>query len=263
MERQLAVHARAHRASLRSLLAAAVIVTTSTSAIAAPTGATAKAAFDRGVKAYTEADYAAASEALAASYALEADAETLFAWAQTERQRGRCEKAIELYDELLAFDLPAENEAAAQAKLDECKAILAAQPPSAAPASPPAPDRSAPDEPVAESPAATGARAWWQDPVGGGLVALGVIGVGVGGVFLVSARSADRDKDSAATYGEYQLLEERAASRGRLGVIAAATGGVLLGAGIVWYATRGDARGPQVTGWFTAEGGGLVAAGRF
>ena len=54
------------------------------------------------------------------------DVETLFAWAQAERQLGNCQKASELYDKLLEMDMPAENKQAVRDKLEECKAQLAA-----------------------------------------------------------------------------------------------------------------------------------------
>ena len=129
MERRLAVHARAHRKALSGLLAAAVLLTGASLASAAPKTPEAKAAFDRGVAAYTANDYAAASEALGQSYALEPDVETLFAWAQTARKLERCDKASELYGKLLAYDLPDENKAAIRTKLEDCKAIMAAQKP--------------------------------------------------------------------------------------------------------------------------------------
>ncbi len=271
MERRLAVHARAHRKALSGLLAAAVLLTGAPLASAAPKTPEAKAAFDRGVAAYTANDYATASEALGQSYALEADVETLFAWAQTERKLERCDKASELYGKLLAYDLPAENKAAIRAKLEECKAIIAAQkpvppapveppPPVPEPAPTPAPQPPPPDEPL---PAFT-PRAWWKDPVGGALVGVGIVGLGVGGYLLVSASSLDGDKDKATSYGEFERLEDKAKSRGTLGVIATASGGALLVGGIIWYATRGrDERPTQVTGWITADGGGVATTGRF
>jgi tetratricopeptide (TPR) repeat protein len=266
MERRFAVHARAHRKALSGLLAAAVLLTGAPLASAAPKTPEAKAAFDRGVAAYTANDYAGASEALGQSYALEPDVETLFAWAQTERKLEHCDKASELYGKLLAYDLPEENKGAIRAKLEECKAIIAAQKPvEPAPTPVTEPVVPAPQPPPEEPGPSSTTRAWWKDPVGGALVGVGVVGLGVGGYLLISARSLDADKDNATSYGEFKRLEDKASSRGTLGVIAAAGGGALLVAGIVWYATRGggDERPTQVTGWITSDGGGVAAAGRF
>jgi hypothetical protein len=241
-------------------LAALALVCASSVAAAAPKGAEARAQFDKGVAAYTAGDFAAAAAALGASYALEADVETLFAWAQTERKLDHCDKAAELYAKLLEADLPAENKAVVREKLDECQKILAAQAPPPPPPQPvPVPEPAPPPPPPTET-----SRAWWKDPVGGALVGVGVIGLGVGTVFLVQARSADQDKANAATYGEFQALEDKAQSRGKLGVGALIGGGVLVTAGIVWYATRGSSESKTaVTGWLDGTAGGLAAFGSF
>jgi len=235
-------------------------------ATAAPTSGDAKAAFDRGVAAYTKGDYATASEALGQSYALEPDVETLFAWAQTERKLDRCDKASELYGKLLVADLPEENKTAIRAKLEECRVIIAAQKPvepTPPPVEPTPPPVEQPPPPVIV-PQPEG-RSWWKDPVGGALVVGGVAGLGVGGFMLASASSADSDKEKATSYGEFQRLEDKANSRGTIGVIAVSAGAALVVGGIVWYATRGgdDERPTQITGWFSSDGGGIVAAGQF
>jgi hypothetical protein len=245
-------------------LVALALVTGSSLASAAPKTGEAKVSFDTGVAAYSKGDFAAAAEALGKSYELEADVETLFAWAQAERKLEHCEKATELYAKLLDADLPAANKAVVRQKFDECQAILgaqAAQPPKPVVVAPRPP---APVEPVPPPPHET-SRAWWKDPVGGTLVGLGVVGLGVGGVFLVQARSADKDKDSSPDYAEFQRLADRADSRGKLGVSVVIGGGVLATAGIVWYATHGSSSSPPttVTGWLGSDGGGLAAIGAF
>ena len=37
-------------------------------------------------------------------------------------------------------------------------------------------------------------RSWWKDPVGDSLLGLGVVGLGVGTVFIVSGHNAENDK---------------------------------------------------------------------
>ncbi len=261
MERRVTVHARAHGDQVKWLIALALVVAAPV-ASAAPKGAAAKAAFDKGVAAYTRGDYAAASASLGASYGLEADVETLFAWAQTERKLEHCDKATELYGKLLQIEMPAENKAVVESKLEECRRILAAQPMPDPVAPLPPPEVTPPIEPVTTP--GDGSRAWWKDPVGGALVGVGVVGLGVGGVFVVQARAANSDKAAATTYGEFQRLDDRASSRGTLGVIGLVGGGVLVGAGLVWYATHGSSKpSTQVTGWLAPEGGGVIAFGAF
>jgi tetratricopeptide (TPR) repeat protein len=258
MERRLAVHARTAVIAAASLLAS--------SASAAPKGADARAAFDKGVAAYKKADYAGAADALGRSFTLEADADTLYAWAQTERKLNHCDKAVDLYERLLTMDLPEANKAAVQQQIDECKVIIAAQSaePAPTPATPeptPSPpgDASMPVPERPETPSSPPSK--WLNPVGLGLVGLGVVGLGAGAVFLAQASAADGDKDSAMTYGDFQRFDERATSRGRIGVIAAASGAVLLTAGIVYIVTRKPVERQSMT--LVVEPTGVGLAGRF
>lgn len=260
MERRLAVLARATQRQV-ALLA---IVLVSATVDAAPKKADANAEFRRGVAAYSKKDYAAAAEALAKSYALEPDIETLFAWAQAERQRENCEKAIELYDRLLGEKLPDENKQVVREKRDECKAIIEAKKPPPVvepkpepkPAPAPAPEPPLPEKPRADRPSRFG-------PVGLGLVGIGAIGLGVGGYFLNSGNKASKDAATATNYFETERLNAKADSHGRNGVIGAVGGGVLLVAGVVWIVTRSTEERPVVTGWIAPSGGGLAASGRF
>ena len=90
---------------------------------------------------------------------------------------------------------------------------------------------------------------------------LGAIGLGAGGVFLSLASSADSEKETAKTYGDFERFEERATSRGRLGLIAAASGAVLLTAGIVYIVTRKPAEQQPIA--IIVEPTGVGVAGRF
>lgn len=261
MERRLAVHARTAVIAAASLLASAT-------ASAAPRGAEARAAFDKGVAAYKKADYSAASDALGRSFTLEADADTLYAWAQTERKLNHCDKAVELYGRLLTMDLPEANKSAVVQQIDECNAIIAQQKPSqpeSTPAPAPAPSESpgagAVLPPSPERPEEPAPSSKWMNPVGLGLVGLGVVGLGAGTVFTVQAMTADNDKENATTYGDFQRFEERATSRGKLGVIAGASGAVLVAAGIIYIVTRKTEERPSMTVLVAPTGVGL--AGRF
>jgi hypothetical protein len=261
MERRLAVHARAHR---QALIAALVLA--SAPALASPKNPAAKQQFDRGVKAYTANDFVGAADAMRQSYAIERDPETLFAWAQAERKLDDCEKALSLYDELLGYDLPAENRSVIQTNVAECKDILAAQqaakpePPPQEPAPPPpsaAPIVVQPPPAVHET-----TRAWWKNPVGDGLVLVGIGGLVVGGIKLASAASADSDKSNATTYADFKHFSDKATTDGKVGVIAAGAGGALVVLGVIWYATHREHE-HTVTGWLGPSGGGLALTGGF
>lgn len=267
MDTRLAVHAGSHRQKVSAWAATLAALALASPAAAAPKGAKAKAEFNRGVAAYQKQDYAAASEALAASFKLEADAETLFAWAQSERLLEHCDQAIELFGKLLGFSMPDENKQAVQTKIDECKAIIAAKQPKPEP--PPAPEPAKPPEPVPVKPpepppAASGRSPWWKDPLGDGLVALGAVSLGAGGYFLVTARQAEQDAPKQTTDQAVTDKNDLAEKNGKLGVIAATAGGVLIVGGIVRYMTRGGGKErTAVTGWLAPDGGGFAAVGRF
>src|SRR5690349_1494555 len=137
-----------------AVVLAAVSLAAARSADARPKHRDAKAAFDRGVAAYQKGNYQGASDALAKSFELERDVDTLFAWAQTERKLDHCDKAIELYEQLLTFNLPTANRSAVEGKLFECREIVRQQKPPT-PESPPPNAPSAPSAPPA-APAPSG-----------------------------------------------------------------------------------------------------------
>ena len=235
MERRVAVHARPHRQALTRVLVAAVLASSGL-AVAAPKTPKAKAAFAAGVKAYQKGNYGLASQQLERSFTLERDVETLFAWAQTERQLDHCDKASELYVKILAFDLPAENKQAVQAKLDECKALVDATKPG------PPPIR----------PTTTG---------------LGVVAIGIGTYYLVAGNSAHTNMVAADGTDRAQYLHYKAEAEtdGKRGVIASAVGGGLLVIGVIWFATHGNHHDEAtvVSGWIAPSSSGLALGGRF
>ena len=260
MEGRLTIPARAARR--QALIAVfAVIVLASPLAGAVPKDGKARAAFDEGIAAYQKADYAGASAAFGRSHQIENDVETLFAWAQAERQLEHCDKASELYQKLLESKLPDENKQVVSEKLAECRKILAASKPEPLPE--PKPDPTPEPRPIPDNPEPNPeGKSRWKDPVGGVLLGTGVVGLAVGGVFLISAKGADADAKKATNYFEVEKLNEKADSKGKLGVIASVAGGALIVAGIVRYATRSTKR-TVVSGWLAPDGGGIAAVGRF
>lgn len=288
MERRFAVHAGAEpKALIRrkaprawSLAFVVAVISIAGVAEAKPKRRDAKVAFDRGIAAYKKGSFEAASEALGKSFELERDVETLFAWAQAERKLEHCDKAMDLYEKLLAFDLPAANRTAVESKLAECRTIMAAQPkvepPPAAPPSaakvepkvepPPAAPPPASVEPrapaVTEPPPA--ARTWYKDPVAVSLLGAGLAASGVGTAVLISAKSLDNSAPGAATHDEATSRVDRAKSRGKIGLVTTAAGGALLVGGVVWIFLHRDTPEQQVvTGWLAPGGGGLAVTGAF
>lgn len=263
MERRFAVHAGAYRQAL-------ILVLVAVPAAAAPHGAKAKVLFENGVKAYSSGDYAVAAEAFGKSEALEDDAETLFALAQSDRKLDRCDLAIPLYQKLLKKkELPPENKEAVAVQLEECKQLVATPKPEPEPEPKPEPKVEPKPEPKPEPkivakvepepesrpepaapPAEPEGRAWWKDPVGDALVGAGLVGLGFGVAFMLSAQTADQDKANAMNYPDYLRLADRATTNGEIGMVGLAAGGAFIAGGIVWYAThRGHSRvAPTATG---------------
>lgn len=293
MERRFAVHAGGNaqaltrrRARPRPWMIALALVSVASVAAAKPKRRDAKVAFDRGLAAYQKGNFEAASEALGKSFELERDVDTLFAWAQAERKLEHCEKAADLYEKLLGFDLPPANRDAVELKRTECLTIVAQQKPRAEPspadpkASPPPGEPKAepsPGEPprVADHPAvapapgpATGGslttRAWYKDPIAIALVGTGAVATGVGAGLLISARSLDGQAKDAKNYFDVKDLSDRAQSRGTLGLVTASVGGALVVGGVVWIVShRGATEQHALTGWLAPGGGGLAVAGTF
>jgi tetratricopeptide (TPR) repeat protein len=261
------------------LALAASITGAAETADAKPRRRDASAEFNRGVAAYQKGDFDAASAALGKSFELERDPDTLFAWAQTERKLEHCDKAIDLYEKLLGFKLPAANKEAVEQKLTECRVIIAAQQKPAEP-SPgaskvePAPVEPKPEpQPPAAGHAATAptdaqpsARAWYKDPVGLGLVGTGVVALGVGSGFLVQGNSLDGQVANAKNWDQSRDNARKAKLYGQIGTITAAGGLALVGGGVVWiithrHGTEHASEQPAVTGWLLPGGGGLAVTG--
>jgi len=94
------------------------------------------------------------------------------------------------------------------------------------------------------------------------LTGLGIAGVAFGGVMLMSASSASSDAKSAPTYDQFKVLDDKAKSRGTIGVIAAGAGAALIIGGVIRYATRSTStESSTVTGWLDAHSSGIAFAG--
>jgi tetratricopeptide (TPR) repeat protein len=276
-------HRRARR---RTWLVVLALASVASPAAARPKRRDAKLAFDRGVAAYKKGSFEAAAEALAKSFDLERDADTLFAWAQSERKLDRCDKAIDLYEKLLTFDLPQANKDAVTTSLTECRAQVPAkvepppvEPPPVTPPpvtpplsakieSPPEPPGRVADRAMPPAPPPTDrqpvVRAWYKDPIALTLVGSGVVATGVGVGFLVSASSAHNDFMNANNYSDAQQSLDKAQSRQTIGFIASGAGMALVAGGVVWIFTHRDSTEQHaVTGWLAPGGGGLAVAGGF
>jgi tetratricopeptide (TPR) repeat protein len=259
---------------IRRLAATLALTALVVPAHAAPKKKDAKAAFDRGVAAYQREDYAKAASELGKSFDLEADLETLYAWAQAERMQDDCDAASKLYRKLLGYDLPDENKEVIREKLEECRKILDEpdEPievtegedgwPVGKPRERPTEDADQPERPGRPG------TPWYTDKLGGALVAGGVIAIGAGTVFMMQAASAA--DDAQLSYEEFEAANARAESRGLMGSTALIIGGGLILGGVARYILRDDGSRPArpasetvLVPWLNADGGGLATMGRF
>lgn len=77
------------------------------------------------VEKYETGQFAAAAGAFAAVFVQERGPADLFAWAQSERMWGKCDRAVELYSLFLSFEPPAANREAASRGFDLCSGEVA------------------------------------------------------------------------------------------------------------------------------------------
>jgi hypothetical protein len=192
--------------------------------------------------------------------------------ATVEERRGDCERASALYREFLEHDVPAADAEDARRGQARCREALGLPAEGTVVVETPAGDdtggeiaRDAPDEvdrPADEAgdelePRAS--RRWYADPLGGVLVAGGVVGLGVGVGLFGQSRA---DARAAAEATGLQTFDDRAQRAERLdvaGIATMAVGGALLVGGVVRYAlvgTRERRRVAIVPG--SVRRGGLV-----
>ncbi len=76
--------------------------------------------FQRGTTHAQARDWEAAAREFQRSYDLEPRKESLFAWAQAERLRGNCARAVDLYRRVLPLDLTPKQKQAAERNLERC-----------------------------------------------------------------------------------------------------------------------------------------------
>ncbi len=99
--------------------------------------------------------------------------------------------------------------------------------------------------------------------MGDGLVIGGVVALGFGTAMMLSASSADQDKNTAGSYSAYKNDITTAHDHGMYGVVGLVAGGALVAGGIAWYATHGSSEHAAVTGWLAPSSGGVAITGGF
>ena len=223
------------------------------------TGAPASA-LDEARDAYLRGDFERASEAFARAYAEDPRPEFVYAQAQSERQAGRCDRAVHLYVRFLELAPEGPDAVKASQNLLHCQTELLhprkgsdvsprepASPPTITPGSQrkptPGPKPDAVPPPVIErdtaaiapptQPAKRRAPAWIRDPVGDALVSVGLVGAVTGAALLGVARR-DRDRaESAANLGEYRDRIEHDIVLERAGLVLLPAGSAFILGGVI------------------------------
>lgn len=184
----------------------------------APVNAQAGALYEAGLTDYKAQRFESASRLLSQSFALVPQAQTLFAWAQSERFLFHCDQAVVLFDRFIAMAPPERQVAAAELAKRRCT---------------PAPAPSLQDKPIAPPPVAP--PAWYRDVAGGMLLGTGVVTAATGLGLIVSAHSLSGKAASAETLGASQSLRRRSEQRWAWGLGTSMVGALLVAGGITRY----------------------------
>lgn len=204
---------------------------------------------ERAAAAYQDERWAEAAELFAEAYEQEPDPKYIYAAAQASRLAGDCASAVPQYRTFLEVnDLPA-AEADARDNLEQCEAELADRKGDAtAPAEssdaevpPPVlpPDPGPAPEQVEQPPEKTPARRWYADPLGGALLATGVVSLAVGGGLYGQARTDERTANESEREPIYEQRINRAATLSRAAIGLFAVGGAAVLAASIRYALVG------------------------
>jgi tetratricopeptide (TPR) repeat protein len=225
---------------------------------------------------YKAEKFDAAIEDFKKGYDIEPDPAFLIAWAQAERQRGRCGAAVRLYQKFLATDPPEVAQEFARDGIVRCADQLAADqplPPGADELTPidepdeplhtlDGEDDDQPDEPTERKP--KNGNRWYRDPLGTSLVAIGVAGSGVGAGLLVAAQL--ESSKEVIDYGEFDAQQRRIRNLRITGGVVLGVGAGLLIGGIVRWAivgTRKSDTAASVGLILDRDQAGLTLSGRF
>ncbi|MEM9488384.1 MAG: hypothetical protein AAGC55_04530 [Myxococcota bacterium] len=214
----------------------------------------------RGLRHYDQARYERAIAAFWADYRTQPRPEFLFALAQAERRSGDCPSALVYYQRFLDTEPPARQVRAAHLHMQRCRTALESQPKghvsdhraqqspaAAAPAPQPtsAPGTSAAPALQLDKRPGPSRSPWYRDPAGNVLLGTAAAGVALGvGLLSVSYSSQERAR-LAETYTEYDMYLARTRRFRTWGVVAVASGTILLAASLHRFAIRPRIRSPR------------------
>lgn len=213
--------------------------------------------FQAASEAFDAEDYERAAAELEYAYELNPEPIYLYPWAQAERLRGNCVKAIQLYDRFLATDPPDEEKEIVAHNRELCEpAILP----------PPAPEPPTTVEPPADQHRRRPGSSPFRDLSGGIMAGLGVAAAVTGGTLLGTARAKQNRYTDEESHAEADALKRSAEREHTAGAIMVGAGGGLLLGAIIRYsivaAQHRSSRTAMNTS-VTRQGVGLWISGRF
>jgi hypothetical protein len=256
--------------------------------------------FDRGAAAAERRSFDEAARELEQAYGLDARRDYLFAWAQAERLRGDCTKAIALYRKFLEHrDLTASQVEAANLSISRCErtieeqrgqphapivgrpgdttaAVANAAAGSATPSlharsGAPAALSVAGDAAAGSSPAPPRSRL-----VAGLLLGASALALGTAATFYVWSLADERSARNAADYDPYHGAVEAARWKQRVGVGTLVAGVLLAGGGALEWFRAGPSRSASpaaaprevaarldILPWWRAGDAGIAVEGRY
>lgn len=235
-------------------------------------------------KAYAEEDFDTAAEEAQKAYELDPKPIYLYPWAQSERARGNCRKALELYKKFLDSDPSKKAAGDAKDNIVRCLEDLENEPEPEEPVEDPVddpvddPDLGAEEEPEQPEDEAEGPDigvvpddgedetndAWKRDVVGWTLVGTGGASLIAGGVLIGVARG-QAGSPSADDHAAFDSLQRQLNILQGVGIGLASLGVGLVVGGAVKLALAGkNDDGPSVAlGLQVSDGPGLSLSGRF
>ncbi len=190
-------------------------------ALAAAPDTDPQAILDRGDLAAREGRWLDAAAAYEEVYDATGDVRVRFGQAEALRYGGDCKAALPLYEECLGDDASPSLRTLAQGRISLCsQAVQTAETRRPVKAPPPAETAAAP---VVDPPQTLEGPRWYRDPLGDGLVAVGLAASIAGGVVLGLGRRAGNDPDTSTDRAFGDSLQ-----RGETMTLA---GGLTFGAG--------------------------------
>jgi len=195
---------------------------------------------ERAARHFAAKEWDAAIEALVEAYALDPDPDYLYARAQAERFRGRCDVAIALYEHYVASGPGEQQRADAERHIVACRAQLQ-------PTAPPPRVEPADARPPSETPKPTPARRG-PDAAAIALVSVAAVLVASGAtMWILGDRTRDRATRSTNEEG-YVRAKDRGRALTITGAVVTSVGIALAIGGAVRFGivARGDRRGRRL-----------------